>query len=158
MASWARYWFYLCVNSIHKRDIVSIETFRALYQFIVKYSTNTLRKIWLLLARGNTTWNGIVSIWWCYSYCWCIANALHWPQTNVITETQHMPPHNFCKLLNCMYLVLWHLKHNKKFVFCSTFADHRKNCLWGLASLFSVQQLLIKLTLHSLLSEKLFFI
>lgn len=60
--------------------------------------------------RTITYWNGIVSIWWCYSYCRCIANTLHRPQANVITEAQYVPSHNFCKLLNCMDLVLRHLR------------------------------------------------
>lgn len=45
----------------------------------------------------------------------------------MITEAQHVPSHNFCKLLNCMDLVLRHLKGDTRFIL-SVFAHHKMKC------------------------------
>lgn len=57
----------------------------------------------------QSTWNSIVSTWRGHCDGGRIANALYGPKSHVITEAEDLPAHNLGKLLNRMYLVLWHL-------------------------------------------------
>lgn len=93
-------------NMDHQRAVNVSYNKQMCWRFKKKMQKNPRRPRFL-------TWDGVLSVGWGHSDSGGVANALHRAQAYVVTEAQHVPAHDFGELLDCVNLMLRHLRQRE---------------------------------------------